>query len=186
MQGRSPLYLAVESTPRYETIDLIALLQLFVNNGGDVNHFLSNTSYGNGSSLLHIAIESVNGYTPDPYFNLCYRVCEFLLDNGNNYNKKRACGSTALHFACEQGNYIVVELLLERGANINIRDNDGCRPDDIMTKLRFNVELSVEDDVMVIHEGENFNGITIILRHQRHSLFCDTYSWLKQWWISQE
>ena len=39
----------------------------------------------------------------------------------NIQNKKN--GKTALHFACEKRNEIIINMLLESGANFEIKDN---------------------------------------------------------------
>ena len=48
-----------------------------------------------------------------------------LLDAKADVDHQNGGGSTALHFACQCSNPEVVELLLERGANKVLRDNDG-------------------------------------------------------------
>ncbi len=45
-----------------------------------------------------------------------------LLDQGTDVNSKSAYGSTALFFAADRGNTQMVALLLERGANPNVKD----------------------------------------------------------------
>ena len=45
-----------------------------------------------------------------------------LLDKGVDVNTKTQYGATALAYACDKGHVEVVKLLLERGANANVRD----------------------------------------------------------------
>ena len=45
-----------------------------------------------------------------------------LLDKGVDVNTKTQYGATALAYACDKGHTEVVKLLLERGANVNVRD----------------------------------------------------------------
>lgn len=45
-----------------------------------------------------------------------------LLDQGANVNSKNRYGSTALFFACDRGHFDVVKLLVERGADMNVKD----------------------------------------------------------------
>ena len=45
-----------------------------------------------------------------------------LLDKGVDVNTKTQYGATALAYACDKGHFEVVKLLLERGANVNVKD----------------------------------------------------------------
>lgn len=45
-----------------------------------------------------------------------------LLDQGANVNAKNRYGSTALFFACDRGHFDVVKLLVDRGADMNVKD----------------------------------------------------------------
>lgn len=52
-----------------------------------------------------------------------------ILDSGVNVNAQHDLfGITALHSAAIQANVDIVKLLLSRGANVNIKDNDKCTP----------------------------------------------------------
>lgn len=48
-----------------------------------------------------------------------------LLDQGVDVNQADGYGTTALHWACENGNVGMVALLLARGADVNLRDAGG-------------------------------------------------------------
>ena len=76
------------------------------------------------------------------------QVLEILLDSKANINAQRADGKTALHLLCEQGHETLYDrgheifderqkktleglsttLLLDRGARVDITDDDGCTP----------------------------------------------------------
>lgn len=45
-----------------------------------------------------------------------------LLDGGVNVNSKTHYGATALSYACDKGHVEVVRLLIERGADVNVKD----------------------------------------------------------------
>ena len=45
-----------------------------------------------------------------------------LLDKGVNVNVKTRYGATALSYACDKGHVEVVRLLIERGADVNVKD----------------------------------------------------------------
>lgn len=46
-----------------------------------------------------------------------------LLDEGVNVNSRTRYDSTPLFFACDRGNLEMVRLLIERGADLNVKDN---------------------------------------------------------------
>ena len=52
-------------------------------------------------------------------------VAELLLDAKVDVNHQTNNGSTALMFACKYSNVEVAKLLLERGADKTLRDNNG-------------------------------------------------------------
>ena len=67
-------------------------------------------------------------------------VISTLLDAGTDVNVCNGTGRTPLHWAVEQGNLSAVETLLERGARIDIREEEtNMIPLDI-AKMKFMVE----------------------------------------------
>ena len=185
-QGKTPLHLAVMYTRTYDTTNLIALMQLLLNNGANINNLISNVNYDNGSSLLHLALSSVGGYRPIPNFGYCFTICEFLIHNGINTNSNRFRGKTALHLACNQGNYIVVELLVNNGAGIHIRDNNGLIPLEIMRPLLWNERTYTNGDLLTVQEGEDYFDIRQHLLRTQILYRCGAYAWLKQSWLGQQ
>jgi len=65
-----------------------------------------------GRSLLYLAAR--NGYID---------ICFYLLQKGANINETQGSGSTPLHGASYYGNDLVVQLLLQYGADTNIKNN---------------------------------------------------------------
>jgi len=56
-------------------------------------------------------------------------IATYLLDQeGCDINLGDGYGSTALHLACEEGHWPIVELLVSKGANLTIRDSGGYTP----------------------------------------------------------
>ena len=49
-------------------------------------------------------------------------------------NKKNKNGDTALHFAFKIKNYDIIQLLLEYGASIKIKNNKGITPFEVANK----------------------------------------------------
>lgn len=52
----------------------------------------------------------------------------FLKNNLNLINSKNIGGATALHIACREQNFEIVEILIRNKANINLQDNEGWTP----------------------------------------------------------
>jgi len=56
-------------------------------------------------------------------------VAKVLLDSGKiNVNSKNDTGRTPLHYACSKALVSIVELLLAKGAKVNVADNYGVTP----------------------------------------------------------
>jgi ankyrin repeat protein/truncated hemoglobin YjbI len=64
---------------------------------------------------------------PDVSRNEVHRV-SVLLDYGARLDDRGRYGLTALHYAVRGGKLPLIELLLERGANVHARDDDGLTP----------------------------------------------------------
>jgi len=65
-----------------------------------------------------------------------WKIVSLLVEEGAQVNKLREDGQTVLHLAAEEmGNEIAqdtVRLLLKKGARLDIKDRDGCKPEDLM------------------------------------------------------
>lgn len=55
-------------------------------------------------------------------------VVFFIKTNDDEINKKNLGGATALHLASRSGNYEIAKILIEKGADLNIEDNEGWTP----------------------------------------------------------
>jgi ankyrin repeat protein len=68
---------------------------------------------------------------------------KFLISKGSNVNEVKIPNkdqTTALHLACLEGNKEAVELLIQSGANVNMRDSEGFTPLFLAIKLE-NLEI---------------------------------------------
>ncbi|KAE9375017.1 ankyrin [Stipitochalara longipes BDJ] len=54
-----------------------------------------------------------------------------LLKKKADLNARDCCGNTVLHLACSQNNQFVVRLLLDEGADPDLKDFNGCKPIDL-------------------------------------------------------
>jgi len=78
-------------------------------------------------------IDDINKYNPQGWnaiilaaFNHHIEITEILLENGANINSANAKGTTVFMYAktkvLENNNYFFLDLLIERGADINLKD----------------------------------------------------------------
>ena len=94
-----------------------------------------------GRTLLYLSAR--NGY---------YNLVEYLLKNGCNINEAQDnTGSTALHGAAFYEQEIIVQLLLEYGANTKIKNKEGALPsDDAFTlSIKNNILNSEKDEISI-------------------------------------
>ena len=90
-------------------------------------------------SLLYLAAR--NGY---------FDVTEYLLQKGINIDEVQSTGSTALHGAAFYGHELIIQLLIEHGINIKIRNKDGSTTaDDTKTDSIKNLILKSEQDIII-------------------------------------
>jgi ankyrin repeat protein len=114
--GETPLYVAI-----YE--GHLEIIQYLVDNGADIDD-----TY-NGESALYITCKHGS------HREISIEIIEYLLDvvesdedeyDEDKYiNKKGKKGYFTLYIACDKGDHDIVNLLLERGADINQATDDG-------------------------------------------------------------
>ncbi|WP_207436119.1 ankyrin repeat domain-containing protein [Sabulibacter ruber] len=82
--------------------------------------------------LKKLGIDATDGYSRTAllwasfYGNL--DMLAWLIENGANINHQDWNGYSALHFAAQEKRIGIAELLLKRGANLELRDNHGNTP----------------------------------------------------------
>ena len=80
----------------------------------------------NNNSSLHISVSN----------NSMKMVKYFLGKKIKNVNVKNDKGKTALHLACTTGNEDMINLLLKNGADVNVLDDQGNKPFDLISTER--------------------------------------------------
>lgn len=105
-----------DETPLHKAVDDVDVAKILILNGADVN----------AKSLLH-------GLTPlhDAAYVGQEEVVKILIDNGAEVNTKTLIeGNTALHRAvfCGENSVSVCKVLIERGADVNVRNSAGATP----------------------------------------------------------
>ena len=111
------------------------------------NPYLLNRKDECGRTLLYLAAR--NGY---------YDICNFLLRSGCKIDETQKDGSTALHGASFYGHETIVRLLLEYGADANIRNRFGHEPYDEASSRIIN-------DYIVSKAHDKINEILNQLKH---------------------
>lgn len=101
----------LDKTPLQAALQLgdAKLFLLLLNKKADVN-----TKYKNGSSLLHLAIERLGKQESIDTF-----IVPLLNKEGIQINEKDRNGKTPLYSACKKGAFELIELLVEKGADVN-------------------------------------------------------------------
>lgn len=118
-----------ESALHYEDTFLMLVDEIQKNSGSDEDSRALNFWFSNNFNELcqAAAMNSVYGS----------KVVSCLIDLGANPNTQRVEDNekTMLHYAVENNNIGLAKLLLERGANPKIKDNDGITPAELAKKL---------------------------------------------------
>ena len=148
------------------------VLQTIIDHGADVNDINKKNRTALMMACLNGKVDAVNillnaGAKPniaDVYGNTCLHIavmqgcCEEVLqaiaDSGANVNAATKKNRTALMIACLVGNAEAIKLLLNAGANPNIRDEDDdsclfhairgvCSKDDLQVIINHNADVNV-------------------------------------------
>lgn len=138
-EGRTAVHCAAANN-NDTAVDILELL---------ISHGLSVLSKDDaGLTPLHNLLHwSRNAYTP--HIKSVFRVHKFraklrlLLKKKAELNAQDYCGNTVLHLACSQGSRFVVRLLLDEGADTDLRDFNGCRA----------IDLARRDDIRALLEA---------------------------------
>lgn len=136
----TPLHLAA----KYPSKEVVRVL---------VEEFKANVSLtlSNGSQAIHAAANALFAHSKTG------AIISTLIDAGSDANVCNDNGRTPLHWAAERGNLSVVQMLLERGARIDVREETNMTPLDI-AKMKFVAEpkhnWSGEDRKEVLEEIE--------------------------------
>ena len=125
--GRTPLHVVAEGGDYYSRDNDIVIARLLLERGADVNA-LDNDN----QTPLHLA----------SYFVRAEMVLA-LLNAGANPSVKTAQGQTPLHLMSQCGSYDdradivgVTQLLLDHGADVNVKDNNHATPSDFASYHR--------------------------------------------------
>jgi ankyrin repeat protein len=115
--GRTPLHLAAEAGHPQMVVFLST-------KGADL-------SAGPESPLL--------AAVSHPDLGKATEMSRFLLMNASDPNARRRDGKTALHLAAARGYDVLVDALIHRGANVEVRDGDGRLPVDVASGAAIDV-----------------------------------------------
>ena len=97
-----------------------------------------------------------------------------ILDSGIDVNAQDATGNTALHYAIFRENRKLIKLLLNHGADVDIKNNKDIYP----VRLSFDYSLDQTSSILVFPEDYDDNGIITragILRHTLNHNFIDKF-----------
>jgi len=95
------------------------IVKFLVEEGGDVN---KKDCYGK-TALMRAVVKEKSG-----------EIVRYLLEHGVDVDEQNDDGLTALMLACGVGNVEAVELLVDYGARVGIKDNEG---NDVLDRMKF-------------------------------------------------
>ncbi|KAN0137681.1 Ankyrin repeat-containing domain protein [Lactarius tabidus] len=146
-RGLTPLHQASQGRQRGDP-DIVQLVRLLLDNGADLHardnrgntplHFAAPRGHLEITRMLLELKADVNsqddeGSTPLQRASQVQRerksdIMRLLLDYGANVNVYDKCRNTLLHFAASEGHIEVARMLLERGADVNFKNDEGLAP----------------------------------------------------------
>ncbi len=175
-------------------IIIILLFFIFILNSFTVdidNQFLNAVKIGNMKNIMKLLFDGADinymnnlGVTPLTYVINTRKteMVKFLLENNADVNKKVKDGNTALHIACNyspgydpekvvsEGKIVddieIVQLLLDHGADMNIKNDNGMTPYLLasknckINKIKFFVEKKVDINQI---DKEGYNTIMLFI-----------------------
>lgn len=137
-----------------------------------------NINFNDGSGATPLIFATLRYYNNDHRHRIwghSYRDDEspsiilILLNHGADPNITDITGSTALHYACRHGNFLVMELLLKFNANVNFLNENGRTPLDFflisLTKNKMGDDefLQCIRFLLDINANVTINGILCLL-----------------------
>ena len=84
-----------------------------------------------------------------------FRIAKLLINRGSPLDTKNVNGETALHIAAKNGYVDIVKALLAKGASINIVDEDGNLPYELIPELMFENDKEL---LSILKPENNDNG----------------------------
>jgi ankyrin repeat protein len=101
----------------------LEMLEFVLRLDGDLGVSVNDRDYQNRTPLAQLCSRWA-----DLSFAELTAVCERLVAAGATVTEVDYRGATALHYGAESANTALMKLLLERGSDINARDQSGCTP----------------------------------------------------------
>uniref|UniRef100_A0A0G4I3K6 Uncharacterized protein n=1 Tax=Chromera velia CCMP2878 TaxID=1169474 RepID=A0A0G4I3K6_9ALVE len=114
-------------------------VKLLVENGADVNK-----QDGQSETTLNLAMPRSPyraSYRDESFISSVRTILDILMDGGADVNARGSEGETALHRAVYWGATDVVRCLVERGANLQARNEDGNTPHQLAVQLSRSREM---------------------------------------------
>ena len=121
-------YTILSNSIKGDKQDLSLYNTMVVNDPFLKKYRIKNRNYrdSQNNSSLHIAVS-----------NNSIKLAKYFLNKKNkNLNARNNKGQTALHIACTMGNEDMINLLLQNGANVNVLDDKGKKPFDLLPSER--------------------------------------------------
>ena len=78
------------------------------------------------------------------HFAVTENLAKLLVEHGAQLSAKAFDGTTALHCAAVQGRAAVVQLFIDKGADVQLKSNDGMTPFDVATHPQIAAMLKAE------------------------------------------
>ena len=136
---RTPLHMAADH-------GLLEVTRILIERGANIN-----ARDSSDRTSLHPTTGGIHGTFDDTYFDVMRYLLEHGIDVDSQANTEH---STPLHMASYWGGFKVAQLLLDYGADINVRDKNG------RTSLHGAVDDLDDDD-----DDHYFNAIQFLLKH---------------------
>uniref|UniRef100_A0A8C2HPF2 ArfGAP with SH3 domain, ankyrin repeat and PH domain 2a n=1 Tax=Cyprinus carpio TaxID=7962 RepID=A0A8C2HPF2_CYPCA len=138
--------------------DIFSLIQVYAEGVDLMEPIPLANGHEQGETALHLAVRLVD--------RTSLHIVDFLTQNSLNLDKQTAKGSTALHYCCLTDNSECLKLLLRGKASIDIANEAGETPLDILNQAlagKFNAHVHVEYEWRLQHEDldEIFSVFTL-------------------------